>query len=126
MIYTAGYYGRQPEELLALAEERDAIVFDIRIHPASRMPGWSGGRLARFLGERYRHVPELGNRAYKSGGPVEIADLETGLAQVLASPRPVILLCACRDFERCHRRVVAEALKRRGQSVRELDWSERG
>jgi hypothetical protein len=67
-------------------------------------------------------LPALGNRNYK-GGPVEIVDLEAGLAQVadrLVS-QPVILLCVCAEVERCHRRLVAEAISvRYGVSVTHL------
>lgn len=80
-LYTFGYSGKQPEELLALAEQLDAIVADIRFSPRSRVPHWNSGRLARLLGDRYRHLPALGNRSYKDG-PIEIVDLDAGIAQV--------------------------------------------
>lgn len=118
-LYTFGYSGHQPEKLLALAEQLDAIVADIRFSPRSRVPHWNGGRLAKLLGGRYHHLPALGNRNYK-GGPVEIVDLEAGLAQVadLLAHQPVILLCVCAEVERCHRRLVAEAvIARYGVSV---------
>lgn len=113
-LYTFGYSGRQPEELLALAEQLDAMVADIRFSPRSRVPQWSGGRLAKLLGYRYRHLPALGNRNYK-GGPMELVDPETGVAQVadLLAHQPVILLCVCAEVERCHRRLAAEAIASR-------------
>ena len=66
--------------------------------------------LKRTLEAWYHHVPTLGNRNYK-GGPVELVDLDAGLTVVhqLLETSPVILLCACRDLLRCHRRLVAEA-----------------
>jgi uncharacterized protein (DUF488 family) len=113
-LYTFGYSGKQPDELLALAEQLDAIVVDIRFSPRSRVPQWSGGRLARLLGDRYCHLPALGNRNYK-GGPIELVDLETGIAQVadLLAHQPVILLCVCGDVQHCHRRLAAEAIAAR-------------
>ncbi len=110
-LYTFGYTGRSPDELRALAAQLDALVADIRFSPRSRVPHWSGGRLASLLGDRYRHLPALGNRNYK-GGPVELVDLEVGVAQVaeLLARQPVILLCACADVQRCHRRLAAEAI----------------
>lgn len=121
-LYTFGYSGRRPEELLALAEQLDAIITDIRFSPRSRVPQWSGGRLVRFLGDRYCHLPALGNRNYK-GGPMELVDPETGIAQVadLLAHQPVVLLCVCADVERCHRRLAAEAITARyGVSVTHL------
>jgi uncharacterized protein (DUF488 family) len=121
-LYTFGYNGQQPEKLLALAEQLDTVVADIRFSPRSRVPHWNGGRLAKLLGGRYHHLPVLGNRHYK-GGPVEIVDLEAGLAQVadLLAHQPIILLCVCAQVERCHRRLVAEAISARcGVSVTHL------
>jgi hypothetical protein len=45
---------------------------------------------------RYRHVGALDNRNYR-GGPIQIADLEQGITAIAAHPRPVVLLCGCRD-----------------------------
>lgn len=67
-------------------------------------------------------MPALGNRNYK-GGPVEIVDLEAGLAQVAALlvHQPVILLCVCAEVQHCHRRLAAEAIVARyGASLTHL------
>lgn len=113
-LYTFGYSSKQSEELLALVEQLDAVVADIRFSPRSRVPQWNGGRLARLLGDRYCHLPALGNRNYKSG-PVELVDVEQGIAQVadLLARQPVILLCVCSDVQRCHRRLATEAMAAR-------------
>ncbi|GIK37881.1 MAG: hypothetical protein BroJett011_17140 [Chloroflexota bacterium] len=121
-LYTFGYSGKQPDELLALVEQLDAVVADIRFSPRSRIPQWNGGRLAQLLGDRYHHLPALGNRNYKDG-PVEIVDLEAGLPQVadLLVHQPVILLCVCADIQHCHRRLAAEAIVARyGASLTHL------
>jgi uncharacterized protein (DUF488 family) len=99
---------------MTLAEQVDALVVDIRFSPRSRIAHWSGGRLAKLPGNRYYHLPALGNRNYK-GGPVDIVDLEGGMAQVAAllARQPVILLCVCSDLHRCHRLLVAEAVAAR-------------
>jgi uncharacterized protein (DUF488 family) len=119
-VYTAGYSGRSLAALRQLAETLDATIFDVRFSPRSRHPQFSGPRLAEVLGERYVHVPAFGNRNYK-GGPVEIVDYEAGRALVAAHPRPVILLCVCRDPATCHRTVIARRLAGQGFLVRELD-----
>lgn len=110
-LYTFGYSGRTPHELQALAKQLNAVVADIRFSPRSHIPDWSGGRLQKLLGDRYRHLPALGNRNYKVGH-VEFVDLETGVGEVgqLLKQQPVILLCVCADLQRCHRLPAAEAI----------------
>jgi uncharacterized protein (DUF488 family) len=76
-LYKFGYSGRLPDQLQSLAERLDGVVVDIRFSPRSRIPDWSGGRLRKLLGKRYRHLPALGNRDYK-GGPIEFVDLQAG------------------------------------------------
>jgi hypothetical protein len=90
------------------------VVVDIRFSPRSRIPDWSAGRLQQLLGERYRHLPELGNRNYK-GSPLAFVDLEGGIERVgdRLAEQPVILLCACADLRRCHRWPAAEAIAAR-------------
>ena len=68
-LYTFGYGGRRPDQLRTLAVRLDGVLVDIRFSPRSRIPDWSAGRLRKVLGERYRHLPALGNRNYK-GGPI--------------------------------------------------------
>jgi uncharacterized protein (DUF488 family) len=111
-IYTAGYAaaGWTPAGLRAEAERLGALVVDVRLFPRSQRAEWSKEALERELGERYVHVPEMGNRNYRSrGGPIEIADPEGGVARVapLLVEGSVILLCRCPQVETCHRRVVA-------------------
>ena len=80
-LYTFGYSGRTPHELQTLAEQLNAVVADIRFSSRSRIPDWAAARLRKHLGERYQHLPALGNRNYK-GGPVEFVDLEAGIVEV--------------------------------------------
>lgn len=84
---------------------------DIRFSPRSRILDWTAGRLAKLLGNRYRHLPALGNRNYR-GGLIEFVDLEEAVVQVgeLLRQQPVILLCGCARLEQCHRLPVAEAI----------------
>lgn len=119
-IYTLGYTGRRPGEIYALAEQLDATVCDIRFSPRSRVPRWNKGRLEVLLGDRYMHIQELGNQNYKTGGPVEIVDLDAGLARIQDHPRPVILMCACKDLAGCHRAVIRDHLRAEGLEVEEL------
>ena len=118
-VYTLGYSGRKPAEILQIAEELDATVFDVRFSPRSRVPHWSRKRLTEFLGDRYRHVRALGNRNYR-GGPIELEDFPAGLELIQDSERPVILMCACKDPAICHRSTIADMLRGVGLEVAEL------
>jgi uncharacterized protein (DUF488 family) len=111
MLYTLGYSGWTPQAIQAEAQDRNAVVCDIRYSPTSRHPQWNRRQLAQLLGARYQHVQALGNRNYKSGGPIELADYEAGkevIAQILATGQSVILMCACKDVAMCHRLTAAE------------------
>lgn len=120
-LFTTGYTGKKPGDLLALATDNDAVIVDIRKSANSRVPRWREQELGELLGDRYRHVPQFGNNNYKSGGPVVIADIEAGTQIVLAITNPaIIMLCACESDEHCHRKAVAERFRELGHEVREL------
>jgi hypothetical protein len=126
-IYTAGYSGHTPEQLQSAAESLNAIVCDIRFSPRSRVPGWDGRALREMLdyGMYYRHVPEWGNINYK-GGEIKLLDAPRGLLKILRllESHSVILLCGCREYSHCHRRVCAGLLRERGLETQELEWPE--
>jgi hypothetical protein len=91
----------------------EALLCDIRFSPQSSNPLWRQGHLRQRFGARYHHLPELGNRHYKTGGAIEIADMASGQAQVAAlreATPALVLLCRCPDVTTCHRLVVANAL----------------
>ncbi len=116
-LYTLGYTGLKPDEILRAADALGAIIADIRIAPRSRHAMWNKSKLAAAWGERYVHIPELGNRNYKGefGEGVMLVDAEAGGAQVnrLLEAQPVILMCACEDWHTCHRRSAAELIQAR-------------
>jgi uncharacterized protein (DUF488 family) len=123
-IYTLGYRAWTPAAFVQRVAALGAVVADIRFAPFSWQRFWQTQRLQQELGARYRHLRALGNIAYKTGGPIALVDLEAGLttlAEVLEAAL-VILLCACADVQRCHRRLVAEAWTARyGQTVTHLE-----
>lgn len=121
-VYTIGYSGRKPAEILEIARDLDATVFDVRFSPRSRVPHWTRGRLEALLGDRYVHVRALGNRNYRSG-PIDLVDFPAGLQLIREADRPVILMCACQDPALCHRSTIAETLRRAGMEVTELNES---
>ena len=74
-VYTLGYSGRQLDEIKAMVEEREAILFDIRFSPRSRNPTWNEGNLRAAFGARYRHIRALGNANYR-GHSIRIQDFD--------------------------------------------------
>lgn len=122
-VYTIGYSGMHPDELKSLAETLKADLFDIRFSPRSRDPRWAGSNVRALVNGAYQHVKALGNANYKSDGPVEIVDYESGKAAIQSNERPVILMCACKDPTHCHRTVVGKMLEADGFRVSEIQES---
>jgi len=120
-VFGIGYSGRAPVEIHRLALQLNAVVVDIRLSPRSRKPGWNKGRLTTMLGDRYLHLPELGNLNYK-GGDILLKDPDVGIAVVVREleHRAVILMCVCGELQKCHRLVVANLLKDRGVRFTEI------
>jgi uncharacterized protein (DUF488 family) len=139
-IYTVGHSAREGATLVDLLLERDVRqVIDVRRWPFSRrFPVFDRNSLTRLLHDRglaYRHTPELGARreprpasrhtALTEPGLRGYADyMETGpfreaLAKLLANARRVTtaILCAEASPERCHRRLIADAIAARGGDV---------
>lgn len=83
-LYSAGYEGMDHATFIATVQARDFMVMDVRFTPSSRNPDWSRSRLSKALGERYVHVPELGNRNYRGdmGSGIIIANADVGLARL--------------------------------------------
>ncbi len=120
MIFTTGYLTWTPEALETVVEQLDAMVVDIRLTPQSRNPAWRQNALIKRFDERYIWVKEWGNVRYKIGPPVELLDFDAGLAHVRELSGNLILLCACRQYDACHRKDVAERLKSLGIETEEL------
>lgn len=128
-LYTYGYSGGGSLDDLGGYTAAGAVILDIRFSPNSRVPIWRKEHLEAVLRDEYRWVPALGNRDYRSPGSIRIADLSAGLAIVDRyhdEGTPVVLLCACRDWQSCHRATVAEAIRRTtpGLTVRHLAHGE--
>lgn len=94
---------------MALWALRNGILVDVRMQPHTRQ--WGKEELVRTLGSLYVHVPELGNVNYR-GGPIQLLDPGVGVARVLSmmDSQEVVLMCACEDYDRCHRKVVVQEL----------------
>lgn len=122
-VYLFGYRGRKPGELVALVNKRQAVVMDIRYSPNSRNPAWGKANLIRLLDSHYVSAGNvLGNRNYRSGGPIDIVDLTAGLKLIREQLQRhnVILLCVCANTLICHRLQISNALLDEGIDVDEL------
>ena len=115
-VYTVSYSGWTPEQLRQKAEELDATILDVRVKPSSRMPQWRKQALQTILESRYAHVPALGNLNYR-GGPIMLQDFTTGAAtlDVALKKGPVMLMCVCRSYDKCHRKTIVEKLAASGR-----------
>lgn len=109
-LYTFGYAKATVDDLQKLVQDKDWWLVDVRMNPRSRQAQWNMKALQGRIGENYLHVPAFGNKNYKSGGEIELADPDEGLRVVseLLASKPVILMCACATVQNCHRRVAAE------------------
>jgi hypothetical protein len=92
-----------------------AYLVDIRLRPYARFrPQWNRPALhARYHG-RYVHLRGLGNVHYQDKRlPIHLLDPEPHiqhLAEQLTRGTSYLLLCACKDEEHCHRKVVYERI----------------
>lgn len=89
------------------------ILCDIRYRPYSRYrPAFNRGALVQRYGEQYHLLPALGNVNYIDPTKgIVLNDPDRGIHDVLdllKSGRSLMLLCACKDYARCHRKVVYE------------------
>jgi uncharacterized protein (DUF488 family) len=133
-VVSAGYEGRDIDEFVeALNRHGVDLVADVRLTPLSRKPGFSKTRLAERLGEAgigYRHLRALGNP--KDNRPAfwegRVAEGQARFRRILGGPeaayelnelteavvdRKVAVLCFERDEQRCHRRVILDAVEQR-------------
>jgi uncharacterized protein (DUF488 family) len=131
LLHTIGASGKSLRQFAGLLRGAgvDALV-DVRLRNTSQLAGWSKrddlAYALELLGVEYDHRPELGPSdqlldAFRRGLTFDeyapayraliaergvLPDALAGLAQY---QRPA-LLCACPTPDRCHRRLLAEAL----------------
>jgi uncharacterized protein (DUF488 family) len=97
-----------------LAQPRSYLV-DIRYKPYSKWnTTWNRNILQARYPKRYIHLPGLGNVNYAHKDlPIQLADPQRHLAhlvEMLQQGCSYLLLCACKEYARCHRKVVYELL----------------
>ena len=140
-VFTIGHGTRAAEELVECLCEVDVqTLVDVRRFPGSRRnPQFGQAALAETLreaGVEYRHAVELGGRLRGEPGEerfgcIRVAafrsyaarmgtdEWQQALAKELAQPVPCFM-CAETLWTRCHRRLIAELLVARGETVTHL------
>jgi uncharacterized protein (DUF488 family) len=135
-IYTIGYGGRHPKDLLELLQRQGIErIIDVRLRPDRASMGIYAKASAadkgiqRLFAERgiaYTSMTELGNiflgcddwRARYQRLLQRAGDIL--LERLYAAPTPFCLLCAEREASACHRQLIAEQLEHHGYRVEHL------
>ena len=132
-LYTMGYEGLDGRQFLAnLVRHGVDVVADVRKLPLSRKKGFSKTALKEMLNNgniEYLNFQGLGapkeirNELYRSGDYSQFFkqylnciadknDLLENIHLLINSGKKVLLLCFERNPEQCHRKVVAEQIKK--------------
>ncbi len=115
-VLTVGYLNVDAgEKLASWMSDPMTLLIDIRCSPESHLSDWQGEALQRRYERRYRWAGEyLGNVNHKiKNAPIQLANERAGIRGLqlyLEKGFTLVLLCGCRDYERCHRKSVVEAL----------------
>lgn len=121
-FYTTGYVGKDINDLKPILDALDAVLVDVRFSPTSEIMRWRQIYLKALLREKYRHIPHLGNRAFRGNG-IQIQNLDLGIKILISFNTNVVLMCECANLEDCHRLAIAEELRREGFDAEEIeDW----
>lgn len=117
-IHSFGYRSPNVPTFFDFAKmTEDSIVFDVRLNPVSPMnPFWSKSNLQQHLHD-YRHIPQLGNTNYRNKGkPPRIVALDKGtdlLLNLIRQNYKCILMCACPEYNACHRKQIIDQLRKK-------------
>lgn len=114
-IFTFGYGNRTNyDDLLAALEEHNiSMLIDIRVKPKGWSAIWSAPKLSDFcesVGITYSSKKALGNTSGNSNWvPPSDEDAAIALSEVcdLSSEHNILLMCAEKDYKRCHRTAVS-------------------
>lgn len=136
-LFTIGYEGLDQRQFMAhLAHNNISVIADVRHLPLSRKKGFSKSSLTEMLNKNnieYISLRELGtskdmrNKLYETRNYAAffdeyrklMADKKESLDRILElleNGQKVSLLCFERDPELCHRKIVAEEVKKRNNN----------
>jgi uncharacterized protein (DUF488 family) len=143
-IFTVGHSTRSIEDFLALlAAGKTQVLADVRRYPGSRRhPQFNQEALAASLadaGIAYRHFVNLGGRRNKRlpdspntawrveafnayADYIQSSEFQTALEELmlLAKDQETAIMCSEALPQKCHRRIISDALVARGWLVRHL------
>ncbi len=119
-FYTTGYAGKDINDLKPMLAALDVVLVDVRFFPTSEIMFWRQVYLKILLREKYHHVPQLGNRAFRNGRN-QIQNLDLGIKVLVSFNANAVLMCECATSKECHRSVIAEELRRKGFDAEELE-----
>lgn len=103
-----------------MVDHLNATLIDARLSANSRVPQWRKAALVNLLGSAYVHLPQFGNINYKNGGPIQIYSFLEGMAELNKLQPPFVVMCACKEYGRCHRKELAERFALMGLEVKEI------
>ena len=114
-LLTIGYGGKKPVDFFAELEElKPDVIVDVRENPFHAFLGaYTKKGLEMRLGSRYIWIKELGNTSRVL--PPTLVDEAKGLEKLHALMQHhnrVVLLCAEKDEERCHRGYIKAKLQK--------------
>ena len=112
LLYTFGYSMLGAGAIIEQLVEMGVTIYDIRFSPRSRVHKWRKPYLSEWLGDKYLHLPALGNIHYNDPGEdIELADPAAGVplvVQPLQVGKHVALMCICKEHDECHRSDAAD------------------
>lgn len=136
-VYTIGYGGRKPDELVGLLQSKGIkTIVDVRLRPdRSSMGSYAKAKDSEHgiqklfcnAGIEYLSFIELGKifmdfEDWESRYTILIYQSEDILLQrLLKVAGPVCLLCAEKQASRCHRRIITDYLARKGYEVEHIE-----
>lgn len=95
-FYTTGYAGKDINDLKPMLDALDAVLVDVRFSPTSEIMRWRQIYLKTLLREKYRHIPQLGNRAFRGRG-IQIQHLDLGVKILVSFNASAVLMCGCEE-----------------------------
>lgn len=122
LIYTLGSSNRSLDEFLELLKSHNIeILLDVRRFPTSKFDQFKKENLERSIAAKDMEYVYLGRElgGYRTGGYpqyMDSSDFKEGFQALLrmVKDKRGCLLCAERFPGRCHRRFIAQALRREG------------
>lgn len=133
IVYSLGTSTRSGNEFIRLLSRYGIeLVVDVRRFPCSRFGHFNQQELANLLAEKGIGYLYLGDKlgGYRKGGYTAFVSTEefnrgVEALETAVSERVGVIICAEKLPWRCHRRLIASELRKRGWEVRHIIDEER-